>query len=406
MHILFLTDNFPPEVNAPASRTFEHCMEWIKLGADITVITCAPNFPQGKVYSGYVNKIYSHEIINGINVIRVWSYITKNEGFFKRMLDYLSFCLSSFIAGLFIRADIIIATSPQFFTTWAAYGISKVKRKPWIFELRDLWPESIKSVGAMSGNLILGLLEKIELSLYKDATLVIALTDAFKKNLVSRGIAKEKIHVVTNGSNIDLFRPQEKDNYLLRELSLEAKFVIGYIGTHGMAHGLEFIVNAIANISDENIHFLFIGDGARKNAVVKLADDKGIKNTTFLPPIAREEVPRYISVIDVMLVPLIKSDTFKTVIPSKIFEGAAMRKPILLGVEGEALEIIERYEAGICYEPENERNFIEQVTYLKNNKDLYKRLKRGCERLALAFDRKELAKRMFYLLKDTVKGIR
>lgn len=406
MRILFIADNFPPEVNAPATRTFEHCKEWIKLGADITVITCAPNFPQGKVYSGYRNKIYSREKMDGIKVIRVWTYISRNEGFLKRTLDYLSFGVSSFITGLFLKTDIIVATSPQFFTTWAAFGLSEIKRVPWVFELRDLWPESIKSVGAMSGDKIIHLLEKIELFLYRKAKMVIAVTEAFKRNLVSRRIEGQKIRVVTNGSNFDLFKPREKDPDLLEKLSLNGKFVIGYIGTHGMAHGLEFIVDAIRDVTDYNLHLLFIGDGAKKREVMRRAEMIGLKNMTFLDPVAKEEVPRYLSIIDVMLVPLKKSETFKTVIPSKIFEAAAMQKPILLGVEGQAQEIVEEYDAGICFKPENKEDFLDKIIQLKNDCLMYQKLQNGCRRLAADYDRRQLAKKMYLYLQEAAEKIK
>ena len=191
LKILFLTDNFPPEVNAPATRTYEHCKEWVKRGVDVTVITGFPNFPTGKVFDGYKNKLYKKEIIDGIKVIRVWTYITANKGFLKRTLDYFSFAVSSFIAGLFIKSDIIVATSPQFFTTWSAYALSKLKRKPWVFELRDLWPESIIAVGALKNKKIIDFLEKIELFLYKDADLIIPVIESFKENLINRGISEE-----------------------------------------------------------------------------------------------------------------------------------------------------------------------------------------------------------------------
>jgi len=168
MHIIFLTDNFPPEVNAPASRTFEHCSEWVRLGARVTVVTCAPNFPHGKLYEGYKTGFPKRRDERD-QVIRLWSYITANEGFVKRTLDYMSFGFVAFWACLFQKFDVIIATSPQFFTTWAASAISKVRRKPWIFELRDLWPESIRTVGAMKQSRVLDVLEKIELWLYRDA---------------------------------------------------------------------------------------------------------------------------------------------------------------------------------------------------------------------------------------------
>ncbi len=402
MKILFLTDNFPPEVNAPATRTYEHCKEWVKLGARVTVVTCAPNFPHGKIYKGYKNKLYQKENIDGIEVIRVWSYITSNSGFVKRVLDYISFAVSAFIAGSFQKFDIIVATSPQFFTTWAGWALSKVKRKPWIFELRDLWPESIRTVGAMKDEKILDFLEKIELALYKDAKCVIAVTDAFKQNLVNRGINGGKIEVVTNGANIDLFYPRPKDQKLLKKLGLENKFVVGYIGTHGMAHSLDFIVRSISKIKDPDIHFLFIGDGAMKSTIVELANKLNLKNITFLDPISKEEVPRYLSIIDVSLAPLKKSDTFKTVIPSKIFEASAMLKPTLLGVEGQAQEILEHYHAGVCFEPENEKDFILKLYLLKSDKRFYIDCIKGCTVLAENFDRKKLAVDMLMILKNQI----
>jgi len=398
MKILFITDNFPPEVNAPATRTYEHVKEWQKQGIEVTILTCAPNFPHGKVYDGYTNKLYQKEMVDGIEVIRVWSYITSNSGFVKRVLDYVSFAFMAFGVGLFKKYDIIIATSPQFFTTWAAFGLSKIRRKPWIFELRDLWPESIKTVGAMKQGRAIDLLEKIELALYKDATKVIAVTDAFKANLISRGINEDTIEVVTNGSNVELFYPRAKDSQLLNELNLDGKFIVGYIGTHGMAHSLDFIMNSLEKIKDENIHFLFIGDGAMKKTIVEIAEKLKLKNVTFLDPISKEEVPRYLSIADISLAPLKKEDNFKTVIPSKIFEASAMDKPTLLGVEGQAQEIIEKYNAGLCFEPENEVDFIEKLSTLKNNKIIYEECQAGCKELAHDFDRKLLAEKMLKIL--------
>jgi len=403
MKILFLTDNFPPEVNAPATRTYEHCQEWIKNGADVTVITCAPNFPHGKLYKGYKNKIYQKENIDGINVIRVWSYMSSNDGLVKRVLDYLSFSFMSFWTGLFQSFDVIVATSPQFFTTWTGYGLSKIKRKPWIFELRDIWPESIKTVGALKQGFIIDTLEKIELFLYRDATKVVVVTNAFKENLINRDIDKEKIEVVTNGSNLELFSKRNKDMKLLKKLNLENKFIVAYIGTHGLAHSLDFIVSSISKIKDESIHFLFIGDGAMKESIMKIANDLKLKNITFLDAIAKEEVPIYLSICDISLAPLKNEENFKTVIPSKIFEASAMEKPTLLGVRGQAQKIIEKYNAGICFEPENEKDFIAKLMTIKD-KEVYLNYQKGCKELAKEYDRKKLAKEMLVIIKTLLNN--
>jgi glycosyltransferase involved in cell wall biosynthesis len=401
--ILFISDNFPPEFNAPATRVYEHAKEWVKHGAEVTVITCFPNFPSGKVFEGYKNRIRQVEYIDGIKVVRVWSYITANKGTLKRIMDYFSFAVTSFLAGIFESADVIVATSPQFFTTWSAFLLSKIKRKPWVFELRDLWPESIKAVGALKNQKILEFLEKIELFLYKDAQKVVAVTNAFKENLVKRGIKPEKIEVVPNGVNLELFRAREKDSKLLKDLNLHGKFIVGYIGTHGMAHGLDFIVRCASKIKDSDIHFLFVGDGAEKENVVKLANALRLKNVTFLEPVKKLDVPKYLSIIDVALVPLKKTETFKTVIPSKIFEASAMEKPCLLGVDGEARRLVESYECGIFYEPENEEDFLKKLLMLKRDNKLYRKLQEGCKRLAKDFDRKKLAVKMLNILKECVR---
>lgn len=401
MKILFITDNFPPEVNAPATRTFEHCKEWVSKGAEVKVLTCVPNFPRGQVYEGYKNQFYQTDMMEeGIQVIRVWSYITANNGFAKRVVDYMSFAFMAFFVGIFQKHDIIIATSPQFFTTWAAWGISRIRHKPWIFEVRDLWPESIKTVGAMKQGRIIDWLEKIELALYRDADKVVVVTNAFKKNLIERGIDTDKIEVITNGSNMELFYPRQKDPELLKHLNLEEKFIVGYIGTHGMAHSLDFIVRSIASIKDSEVHFLFIGDGAMKQTVVSLATEMNLENITFLDPVSKDEVPNYLSIIDVSLAPLKRSDNFKTVIPSKIFEASAMQKPTLLGVEGQAQEIIEKYHAGLCFVPEDENDFIKKVLLLKNDVNLYSDCVDGCEVLAKEFDRKKLANKMLDILNN------
>jgi len=401
MHILFITDNFPPEVNAPATRTYEHSKIWVEEGHQVTVITCAPNFPQGEVYEGYQNKWHQEEEVDGIEVIRVWSYITSNEGFIKRTLDYLSFAATSFWAGLFQQTDIILATSPQFFTTWSGWLLSKFKRKPWVFELRDLWPESIKTVGALDEGFIYDTLERIELFLYRSANLVVPVTDAFKRNLTERNISSEKQLVIPNGSNLNLFNKDNSNGQKIRkQLNLESKFIVGYLGTHGMAHNLDFILESVAEIEDPEIHFLFIGDGAEKQNLIGLAEEKNLENVTFVDPIPKQEVPDYLEAVDVSLVPLKKSDTFKTVIPSKIFEAASMKLPILLGVEGQAQEIVEEYEAGICFEPENKADFLAKLRLLKEDNELYERVSENGERLAQAYDREKLARKMLNALEN------
>ena len=403
MRILFLTDNYPPEVNAPASRTFDHVTEWHRCGHEITVITCAPNFPSGHVYSGYKNKLYHKEDIDGIKVVRVWSYIAENKGFFKRTLDYISFSITSFLAGLFQKTDIIIATSPQFFTALSGRTLSFFKHKPWIMEVRDLWPESIKAVNALKDSLFIKYFEWEEKRCYKSARQIVVVTDSFKTALIDKGVNANKISVVKNGVNRDLFKPIPKDMELISRLKLNGKKIIGYIGTHGMAHKLDFVLKCAKHMEGENnYHFLLIGAGAEKRGLLSLKESLNLDNVTMLDPVPKTEVNKYISILDAALINLKKSPLFRTVIPSKIFENAGMHIPILMGVEGEAQAIVEQYGAGLCFEPENEEEFEEKLTRLLEDKELYKRCQEGCEVLAQAFDRKNLARDMLKVVESCV----
>ena len=398
LRILFITDNYPPEVNAPATRTHEHAKRWVEKGCNVTIVTCAPNFPQGKVYPGYRNKFYQTEYIDEIEVIRVWSYMTSNKGFFLRIFDYLSFAFTAFWAGLFRPCDVIVATSPQFFTTFTAYFLSIFKQKPWFFEVRDLWPESIRSVGAMDKNSkILDIFETLELFLYKKAKRVIVVTEAFKKNLIQRKIPCEKIDVIPNGCNTELFYPCEANQKLKRDLGLRGKIVLGYIGTLGMAHGLDFIIYSFKKLNFKKYALLLVGDGAEKKSLKNLVAKEKIDGVHFLPSISKSEVPSYISICDICLVPLINSPTFRTVIPSKIFETAAMEKPFLLGVDGQARQIVEQYGCGIFFEPENEESFLMGIDRIQepHTKSL---LKSGCKKLVTDYDRNVLADQMLQIL--------
>lgn len=401
MKILFLTDNFPPEVNAPATRTLEHCREWVKAGHEVTVITCHPNYPIGKVYDGYKNSWKTKEVVEGINVIRVWTYITSNKGFFKRILDYISFSFTSFFAGLFLKCDVIVATSPQFFTALSGRTLHFFKRKPWVMEVRDLWPDSIKSVGAMKDGLVLKYFSKEEKWCYKSADRIVVVTDTFKKIISEKGIPAEKISVVKNGANLDLFRPREKSPELVKKYGLEGKVVLGYVGTIGMAHKLDFLIDCVKGLPDCKL--MILGAGAEKDALVEKVANENIDNVFFVDPVSKDKVADYVALQDLALVNLRRDPLFTTVIPSKIFETAAMRVPIMLGVDGEARSLVEHYGAGLFYEPENKDDFLSKLNRMLIDRVLYAACQQGCDSLARDFDRKRLAQNMLEAVEGVVK---
>ena len=400
MKILFVSDNYPPEVNAPASRTFEHCREWSKAGHEVSVLTCSPNFPRGKLFAGYKNSLYKVEKSQGIRIIRVWSFISANEGIIKRTIDHLSFAFTSFIFGLFQDCDVIIGTSPQFFVALTIKYLSKFKKKPCILEIRDLWPDSIRGLGALKDGFLIKLLSNLELQCYKTADLIIVVTESFREEIAKRGINTNKIKVVKNGANLELFGRISKNTQLRRKFCSENKFLVGYIGTHGMAHGLDFIIRAISKLDPFEFHFIFIGEGSEKNKLIQLSMNLKCTNIKFIDAVSKENVPDYISITDAVMIPLRRLKIYTQVIPSKIFESAAMQKPILLGVDGEARQIVEKYKSGIYFQPENEKALRAGLIKLKNDKILYKKCTYGCKDLANNYNRKKLALEMLQHIED------
>jgi glycosyltransferase involved in cell wall biosynthesis len=396
MRILFLTDNYPPEVNAPATRTHSHCREWVRQGAEVTVVTCVPNFPRGVPFKGYRNSVIQRETIDGVDVVRVWSFMAPNAGFTKRIADYLSFAATGSLASLFEACDVVVATSPQFFTALAASTVGMLKRKPWIFEVRDLWPESILATGAMRRGFLIDALERLELDLYRSAQLVVTVTHAFKQDLVRRGIAAGKVEVVTNGVDADEFANVVATHD--RWPGGEGPFRVGYLGTHGLAHGLDVVLRAARLMQPGEVEFVLVGDGADKARLTKEAARLGASMVTFRDPVPRSNLPATMQEFDACLVPLRDSVTFRSVIPSKIFEAAAAGRPILLGVRGESLEIVERYRAGIGFWPEDEAALVAAIRRVRDEPGLYEELRRGGARLASDFDRRRLAGRMLELI--------
>lgn len=403
MHILFLTDNFPPEGNAPATRTYEHAIRWVKAGHKVTVITCAPNFPEGKVFDGFENRWYQTHVLDGINVVRVKTFITANEGFVKRILDYMSFMVTGFIAGLFQKKpDVIVATSPQFFCACAGWALSAIRRKPFVFELRDIWPASITAVGAMKDSKAIRLLEKIEMFLYKRADAIVAVTHAFKKELIERGVDGSKVEVVLNGVDLSKYEPQGKDTELAKQYGLEGKFVAGYIGTHGMAHGLEHIVSVAERLQhDDNIRIAFAGGGAARQKVVDLVQQKDLKNVVLIDRQPKEMMPKLWSLCDVSLVPLINSDLFKTVIPSKLFECMGMGIPTIMSVpEGEATTIIKETGSGLVVESENVEQIASSILKLRQDDELYQMIQSKSVEAAPKYSRDLMAQNLLNIFRN------
>ena len=398
MKILFVSNYFPPEVNAPATRLIEHARQWIKEGHQVEVLTSVPNFPEGRVYDGYKNQ-FSFDDREGVRVARVPMYVTKNEGTIKRTFSYISFMLSAcwYARKLSSKPDIVIATSPQFFCAIGGYFIAKLKRAPFVLEIRDLWPESIVAVGAVERNAIIKIFERIELFLYRKSDHIVVVTNAFKRFIIKKGIAPEKISVIKNGADLTAWsEPLDEDKLanLKEKLGLNGKFVVSYVGTIGMAHRADVLLEAAQQCDDPDITFVVIGSGAERLKLEERAAELNLPNFKLLDRVSKSEVRYIMALTDVSIVHLRASPLFKTVIPSKIFEAMATRTPIVLGVEGESKEIVEEAGAGLTIEPENVDELVEAVKRLKMDPILYAKIQDdGQNHVQSFYDRSVLAKK-------------
>jgi glycosyltransferase involved in cell wall biosynthesis len=403
MRILFFSHYYPPEVNAPASRTSEHCRAWAKAGHDVTVVTCVPNHPSGKIYPGYKNRLFQIEIMDGVRVVRLWTFLAANEGFLLRTVNYLSYLLSASLALPWLPpADVVVSTSPQFFCGLAGLVARSLKKTPWVLEIRDLWPESIVSVGAMRKGPAVRFLERLEAMAYRNADHIVSVTQSFVPHIIERGGNPDKIAVIKNGVDLELFTKSGTTAALKTQLGLEGRFVAAYVGTHGMAHGLGVILEAAERLRDNpRIAFLLVGDGAERARLEQLREQKRLDNVMILGQRPKEDMPGIWAATDTSLILLKRNDLFKKVIPSKMFEAMAMHCPIILGVEGEARALLDEAGAGIAITPESAEELAAAVVKLAGDPGLARELgARGYAHVREHYDRARIAGRYLDLLKE------
>jgi colanic acid biosynthesis glycosyl transferase WcaI len=408
MKILYISQYFPPEMGAPAARAAELSKHWAAAGHEVTVLTGFPNHPTGVVpleYRDKFRRLVLHEEAEGVHVVRSWLLPFPNRKAYERMLNYASFSISAATTGFFLsRPDVVIATSPQLLVGLSGWWVARWKRVPFVFEVRDLWPESLAAVGMGNENSLLHrTLAKIAGFLYRHSDRVAVVTPAFEDYLVEHWhVPRVKISVVENGVETDLFAPQSA-TALRRELGAEEKFVVSYIGTMGMAHGLETILDAAAQLRSTNpeIMFLVLGEGAEKERIVALARDRGLDNLRFVGQQPREKVPAYICASDVCLVLLKKTEVFKTVIPTKMLEFMSCARPVILGVDGQARTILEEARGGLVIEPENCDALVNAIRYLASHPENAGKLGRnGREYIVRKFSRRQTAEKYIRVLES------
>lgn len=408
MRILYVSQYFPPEMGAPAARVYELSREWVKRGHAVQVLTGFPNHPTGVIPEGYRGELLRRETLEGIEVIRAPIYAAPNKDIVRRSANYLSFAASASLLGpvLARKPDVLIATSPQFLVGLTGLWLSKALGVPFVFEVRDLWPASIVAVGALpEGSLPIRGLELLEKTLYRAADRIVAVTDSFVDEIVSHGGEREKIRVVKNGVDLEVFHPAPKENEIRASLGLQGKFVATYIGTHGMAHGLGTILQAAERLKgDDRFRFLLVGEGAEKAKLKANAQERGLSNVLFLDQQPRETIPGYIAASDACLVLLRALGLFKTVLPSKIFEFWGCARPIVLGVEGEARALLEEARAGIVFPPEDVGALVVALQGLAAEPGRAEEMGRaGRKYVEGNFSREVLAERYLEILAEVVR---
>lgn len=375
-------------MGAPAARVAELSRLWTEAGHEVTVLTGFPNHPTGVIPLEYRKKIWQlvyREQLDGINVVRSWLLPFANRKPYERVLNYSSFCISAASTGMLLSPpDVVIATSPQLLVGLSGCWLAQWQRVPFILEIRDLWPESLAAVGACADcSALYRMLNRVAGFLYRACDHIVAVTPAFKSHLLSHWrLPAEKVSVVTNGTDTNLFNARIPSPEVLSSLQAEGKFLVSYIGTMGMAHGLESVVEAAARLQNSmpNILFLFLGEGAEKEKIISRVRERGLTNIRFVSQQPRENIPAYICASDVCLVPLRRSELFNTVLPTKMLEFMSCARPVIVGVDGLARNIVEQAQAGICVEPENPSDLAKAITRLAANPALCEELGRNGRR--------------------------
>ncbi|MEJ2709475.1 MAG: glycosyltransferase family 4 protein [Anaerolineales bacterium] len=374
MRILYLSQYFPPEAGATQTRAYEMARNLVRLGHQVSMLAEIPNHPAGVIFPKYRGKLIDRSDLDGIDVIRVWVKTSPVKNFTSRMLFYLSFMLNATLAGLLVARghyDLIYASSPPLFVGGAALALSALRRIPLVFEVRDLWPEIAIALGELSQPAAIRWATRLERACYRRARAIVVVTQGDRQRLLERGLPSQKLIHIPNGANLELFqeRPAGRSR-IRRELGLDGKFVAIYAGIHGLAQGLETLVEAARHLADHpNIQLLLVGEGPRKATIQRLVEEYELENVHMLPEQPRERIPDYISAADVALIPLKNLAFFKGTIPSKLFDSWACRRPVILSVDGEARRIVAAAGGGMYVEPENPRALAETLLEMERAPD-------------------------------------
>lgn len=409
--ILLLCQYFPPEIGAPQARLSELAREWAADSDDVTVLTGMPNHPNGVVPPGYRGRIRVQEAVDGYRVVRTWLYATPNKGVARKTIGHLSFMVSSLVLGVGPAGnpDVVVVSSPAFFSVFSAWAIARLRRAALVVEVRDLWPAIFVELGVITSPRVIRVLERLELAAYRAAAAIVVVSEGFRDDLLSRGVPASKVHVIPNGADLVRFGAPVVPaiGTAATRAALGAapdETLVLYLGAHGISHGLEAVADAAAKLNGERVHFAFVGEGAAKEALEERVRTLGLKNATLLPGVAREQVPGLLDAADICLVPLRDVPLFSSFIPSKMFEYLAASKAVVGSVRGEPARIL-RDAGALVVEPEDATTLADAIRDLASDPDRRVEMgRRGREFVSEHFDRTVLARRYRGILTGVAKA--
>jgi glycosyltransferase involved in cell wall biosynthesis len=371
MKLLILTQYFPPETGAPQNRLFELAIRLKAKGFQVEILTAMPNYPKMEIFEAYKGKKYVEEEMEGMKVYRSRIFVSKSKGIVKRLLNYFSFVFTSYWRGKKLgEFDYLLCESPPLFLGYSATRLAKRMKAKLIFNVSDLWPESAEKLDLVSNKFFLKMAYNLEAKLYKKSYLITGQTQGIVKSIEGR-FPDKTVYWLPNGVDVDKYNPNEVQSTGFRHKYDidEDDIVFFYGGIIGHAQGLEVIINVAKSFENKPVKFVLLGSGPEKDKLLMLNQDLGLTNVIFADPVGRNEIGGIIKEIDVSLIPLRNLELFKGAIPSKIFEILAMKKPILLGVDGEARDLfIDEGDAGWFFEPENVDDLKSKIEYIINHK--------------------------------------
>ncbi len=392
MRFTILTQYYPPEIGAPQNRLSDLASRLVDAGHEVEVLTAMPSYPRGKVYPGY-GGIFSREKNDGVQILRTFIYPTRSAAFLPRLLNYFSFVFASaFLGSLFMRrADYLLVESPPLFLGLSAIWLSWLKRAKLIFNVSDLWPDSAVHLGIISKeSRAYAVSSRLESFSYRHSWLVTGQSNGILNDIRSRFPAV-RAYLLSNGSDTKLFTPDRRTAKSRNRLTSDDKFVLLYAGLHGLAQGLDQILEAAKELQAcENYRFVFIGDGPEKQKLIAKGKQQTSTDIVFMDPLLNHEVPELLAAADVLLIPL--ACEIPGAVPSKLYEAMASGRPLILVADGEPAEIVRQYQAGLVVLPGDVSSLAAAIRALRNDRDKAAQCAANARRAAVEhYDRAQIA---------------